>query len=220
MTCELIMGYENLKSLREMVGFEDTEAPTTSAQGISDEMAGFSIIVVEERGQLSRATRLANVLHGVSSLYDAHAHLLSLPTDALLVKAFDFLGIARAIEALKETIVSLWDRVVFFRERKMHVNIRLVAESLPVLAQISALAEQNAIAPEQAELLRRQVIDGATQLVEAGAILPETTRGGKAEIRSLVAPETRLLVAPDECSSKSPAKRQGIERRRRKGQRK
>ncbi len=192
-------GAKRLSSLHELVAPETIELPAVRVT--EGALERFSILVVEEKGQLSRPMRLVNVLQGVTAVYETHAVLLSVPVETLLVatcdsgsdKAFDFLGVASAIQALKETIFSLWDRVAFFRERKVFVSIQLIAEALPVLSEISALAERNAIGPEQAELLRRKVIEGATQLVEAGAIPPELPALGHRNIRVLAAPEPKLL---------------------------
>jgi hypothetical protein len=219
-----VRGAKGLASLQELVAPEAIEIPAPSAGQPATALERFSIIVIEDKGRLSRPARLVNVLQGVTSLYDIHAFLLSLPADTLLVaacdsgsdKAFDFLGVAKAIEALKETILSLWDRVVFFRERKLLVNVRLVAEALPVLAEISALAERKAIDPEQAEILRRQVIDGATQLVEAGAIMPELAAPTHRDFRALAVPEPKLLGAPQPTAApESPQTHQSSKRKRR-----
>ena len=195
----MVRGGKHLDSLYELVAPEVTEVP--AARVPDRTLEKFSILVIEEKGQLSRPVRLVNVLQGVAAIYETHAILLSVPAETLLVatcdsgsdKAFDFLGVANAIQALKETIFSLWDRVAFFRERKVLVSLHLIAEALPVLSEISALAERNAIGPEQAEILRRKVIDGAIQLVEAGAIPPELPALGHRDLRVLAAPEPKLL---------------------------
>ena len=192
---------KNLAAPQQLLTPARIEVPSAPTGQTAAKMERLSILIVEEKGRLSRPARLVNVLQGVASLYDTHAFLLSVPVDTLLVaacdsgsdKAFDFLGVAEAIQAIKETILSLWDRVVFFRERKLLVNVRLVAEALPVLAEISALAERKAIGPEQAEILRRQVIDGASQLIEAGGITLDLVATSHRDVRALAAPEPKLL---------------------------
>ena len=199
------LGFSQIKKLQGLLAPEEVMPPGAPPKGAGRTVEKLSILVIEEKGHLSRPARLVNVLQGVTSLYDTHALLLDLPLDSLLVaacdsgsdKAFDFLGVAKAIQAVKDTILSLWDRVVFFRERKLVVQLQLVAEALPVLAEISSLAERKAIGPEQAEILRRQVITGASQLVEAGAIMPDLTTGHLRGIRALAAPEPKLLAAPE-----------------------
>ena len=104
----------------------------------------FTILIIEDNNRLSRPIRLINVLQGITSLYEAHSSILSLPDDTLLVaacdsgsdKAFDLLGIADVIKALKDTLFSLWDRILFFRQRKLLFNVRLIAEALPVISEI------------------------------------------------------------------------------------
>lgn len=222
-----VSGAKRLNLLLGLVAPEATEVPVVRVtEGALERLL---ILVVEEKGQLSRPARLINVLQGVTAIYEAHAVLLSVPPESLLVatcdsgsdKAFDFLGVATAIQALKETIFSLWDRVAFFRERKVLISIQLVAEALPVLSEISALAERNAIGPEQAEILRRKVIEGATQLVEAGAIPPELPALGHRNIRVLASPEPKLLSTSlsgtvEETLKPQPAQEPPKRRRRKK----
>lgn len=164
-----------------------------------------SLVVLEDRGQGSKPTRLIKVLEGISALYEAHTRVLSLPADTLIVttcdsgsdKAFDFLGLAKAIQALKETILSLWDRIFSFRERKLSATLSVIGQSLPILAEISALEERKALGREEAEILRRKVVDGAVALGEAGAVIPEVTARRPEAFRALAAPEAKLLAPPD-----------------------
>lgn len=51
--------------------------------------------------------------------------------------------------------------------------------------------------PERAELLKRQVTNGATTFIQCGAIIPEIEeRATSYDPRKLMAPEPKLLSAP------------------------
>jgi hypothetical protein len=158
------------------------------------------IILPEEHSQVSTPERMATALRAATSLYDACTILTGVPRTPLRVlacdsgsdKAFDLLGIAKAIACLKEILFGIWDRLVSHRESKGVARIELVAKALPVLEQISSLADK--IGPEQAELLRRTVIEGACDFVNTGTIIPEFEERGIIDSRILLAPEPKLLA--------------------------
>lgn len=198
-------GSSGLQKLRALIGPETDYSESMAGAKAIHGLESVSLVVLEDRGQGSKPTRLIKVLEGISALYEAHTRVLSLPADTLIVttcdsgsdKAFDFLGLAKAIQALKETILSLWDRIFFFRERKLSATLSLIGQSLPILAEISALEEKKALGREEAEILRRKVVDGAVALGEAGAVIPEVTARRPEAFRALAAPEAKLLAPPD-----------------------
>lgn len=162
-----------------------------------------SVIIIEEETRFSSPARLAEVLEGVSEIYEACAILLDYSPNELSViacdsgsdKSFDFLGAAKVIECVKEIFFSLWDRIVFFRERKLSQRIELVAGALPVIEKIGNLEQENKLGREQAEILRRKILGGVGKFIEAGAIIPEIEDRTYFNPRSLMAPEPKLLVS-------------------------
>jgi len=169
-----------------------------------------SIIVIEENNRFSSPVRLIEVLQSVTSMYEACAIMLELSPDELSVvacdsgsdKSFDFLGAAKVIECVKELILSLWDRVVFFREKQLSQRIELIAGALPIIDHIGNLERDSKLGREQAEILRRKILDGVGKFIESGAIIPEIEERSHHNVRSLMAPEPKLLVSsPDEVTS-------------------
>lgn len=160
-----------------------------------------SIIVIEEKNRFSSPARLAEVLDSINLLYEVCAILANQKPESLSViacdsgsdKSFDFLGVAKVIECVKEVILSLWDRVVFFREKQLSHRIELIANALPIIDQIGSLEKDNKLGPEQAEILRRKVIDGVGKFLESGAIIPEISDRASFDPRLLMAPEQKLL---------------------------
>lgn len=164
-----------------------------------------SVLVIEEPGRFSTAERLSQVLISIGLLYEACATIEGLSPQELSVvacdsgsdKSFDLLGVAKAIDSVKDIIVSIWDRVVFFKERKMETQIELIGKSLPIIDYIGQLEQQNKLGPEEAEILRRKVTEGASKFVRCGAIIPEIEeRAASYNPRILMAPEPKLLSAP------------------------
>lgn len=166
----------------------------------------FTVLVVEENDAFSSPARLVACLEGVQELYrgcaiieDAKKQDLSvIALDSGSDKSFDFLGGARAIACLKEVILSMWDKVVFFRELKLSKRLDLVAEALPVLERLSELENNGGLSKEQAELVRRDITSGVHKLLSSGTIIPEMEHHAYYNPRFLMAPEPKLLTAGPE----------------------
>ena len=169
-----------------------------------------SVLVIEQPGRFSTPDRLSQVLISIGLLYEVCATIEGLTPQELSVvacdsgsdKSFELLGVAKAIDSAKEIIVSIWDRVVFFKERKMETQIELIAKSLPIIDHIGQLERENKLGPEEAEILRRKVTEGASKFIQCGAIIPEIEeRAASYNPRVLMAPESKLLSAPTEGPS-------------------
>ncbi|MCH7540991.1 MAG: hypothetical protein IH999_11460, partial [Proteobacteria bacterium] len=86
--------------------------------------------------------------------------------------------------------------MVFYRETQASLRIKNIAESLPVLKEISDLNANGDLGQEEAEILRRQILDSTTQFLEAGAVIPEFYEQSTYAPRQLLAPEAKLLAKP------------------------
>ena len=168
-----------------------------------------TVILVEDKGQFSAPERLVYALDSVSSLYavvatlegQSESDLAVLACDSGSDKSFDFLGLAKLMEEVRKIIISIWDRRVFHRQMHVSQCIALIADSLPVIERIHAMKQSGAIGPEQAELLKRKTIDGATRFLESGAVIPEMERESSQSPRLLMRPEPKLLTGPTERPS-------------------
>jgi hypothetical protein len=167
-------------------------------------MDTLSILLVEDEGQRSTPDRLILALQGVTEIYQAiatmegvaHSDLAVLAIDSGSDKSFDFLGLAKVMAIAKETLIAVWDRRVFHRHVHVSMCIQTIAESLPVIQHIHELKEAGALSPEQAELLKRQMISGTSKLLEVGAVTPEMEAQPASTPRGLMRPEPKLLAAP------------------------
>lgn len=173
------------------------------------------VIAVESTGSLSKPERIVAIIKGISELYAACAILESSPDNDLSLlacdsgsdKSFDFLGLAKVIECVKSIILSLWDKVVFFRERKLAARLELIAESLPVIDRINEMETTKALPPEQAEILRRNITASLGALLNSGILIPEINNHVIQDPRRLMSPEPKLLAAgpsPQETSVSTP----------------
>jgi hypothetical protein len=164
-----------------------------------------SVIIIEEEGKYSNPNRVIETLEAVQLLYESvsimqeqrnEQQMILLACDSGSDKSFDLLGIAKLVEAVKEIILSLWDRVVFFREQKIGARLELIASSLPIIEKISEMEKAGHLEREQAEILRRKVSCGAEKFINAGAIIPEIANHSSYNPRQLMAPSPKLLAMP------------------------
>lgn len=158
--------------------------PSVDAARRGDVQSGADVLtvqVIESPRRFSTPTRLATLLESVDLLYGACAALEGAEPGGLSViacdsgsdKTFELMGAAPVIAAVRAVVLSIWDRVVFYRELPAAQRYRLAAESLPMLDRLKERAQQGQMAPEQAELLRRRVVEGAGKFLVAGATIPE-----------------------------------------------
>lgn len=172
--------------------------------GTSPGAALLTVQVIEAPRRFSTPTRLATLLESLDLLYGACAVLEGAEPNGLSVvgcdsgsdKTFELMGAAPVIAAVRALLVSVWDRVVFHREVPVPERYRLAAESLPVLQRVKDAAAEGRVSPEQAELLRRRIVEGTGRFLAAGATLPELRERAYANPRTLMAPAPRLLAPP------------------------
>lgn len=172
--------------------------------GTSPGAALLTVQVIEAPRRFSTPIRLATLLESLDLLYGACAVLEGAEPNGLSVvgcdsgsdKTFELMGAAPVIAAVRALLVSVWDRVVFHREVPIPERYRLAAESLPVLQRVKDAAAEGRVSREQAELLRRRIVEGTGRFLAAGATLPELRERAYANPRTLMAPAPRLLAPP------------------------
>lgn len=170
-----------------------------------------SVLLVEREGSLSRPARIRDLIDAVEALYHVSATLQGTESGTLVFAAcdsgsepsFDFLGLARVVQGVRQTISDIWDRVVFHREAKLEARAAAIEQTLPVLVEINSRVNDGTIAPEQGELLRRALTDGVTKFLRCGAVTPDLQTRAYNDPRQLMLPERRLLTPPPESATPS-----------------
>lgn len=180
-----------------------------------------TVLIVEDNMHFSSPQRLAHVLNSITLFYEVFSILENESKSDLSVvacdsgsdKSFDFLGLSSLVEKIKEFIVTIWDLKVLHRHREMHETLNLITDSLPILERIENLKKNKAIGIEEAEILKRNVLTGVGQFLEAGATIPELNHESNHSPRELMKPEQRLLVAPvvDDINEKEESVNMGDE---------
>jgi hypothetical protein len=108
----------------------------------------------------------------------------------------------------------MWDRIILYRERKHSERVKIVAESLPLLGEITEMVNGKKLSAEQGELLKRRIIDGATKFLDTGAILPDLKEASHFEPQAPLQPTpTLLLQAPKVETPRRGPHNQGRRRR-------
>lgn len=183
------------------------QAPVTTARGESDESQEsndtelLSVLITEDERQFSSPNRLAHVLDSISDLYSVFARIDEVNENDLVVvacdsgsdKSFDFRGAVKQIEQVKDLLMALFKRAIFYKHLEARESLSLIAESLPIVEKISALEKAESIGPEDAELLRRKAISGVTSFLTAGATIKEMDGESYHDPRLLMAPKPELL---------------------------
>jgi len=186
---------------QDHVNYSDNVINELSTKSNAENKSLLTVILPEEGNEISSPERLIKVLESINLLYDAFAIIQNTSNNDLSVaaidsgsdKSFDFLGAAKLMESIKELIIGLWDRVVFFREKKLSERLDLITKSLPIIEKIIEMEQSGNISPEQAEILKRNIVTAANNFISAGAIIPELTEYSTYNPRQLMTPEPKLL---------------------------
>lgn len=165
-----------------------------------------TVVILEEARQFSSPERLSKMLSSIDTLYEVCATLEGCTGERLSVvacdsgedKSFDFVGAAPAIDRLKQLVLNLWNRVVFHRNEQLSHRLDMVSHNLPILREIDGAEDEGAVGPEQAELMRRRVLEGTKRFLESGAIIPEIEQHTQHDPRHLMRPATKMLVSPSQ----------------------
>jgi hypothetical protein len=171
----------------------------------TDDLPGHArllVVLPEEPGRRSSPARVVASLEAVTALYEALADLAGQPSSDLVLvscdagsdKLFEFAGLAPVIDAVRATLLEVWRNAIYYRDRRFDDRLDLIARGLPLLAELSAREEAGSIAKEQAELLKRKVLSGATKFIESGSSIPEMSELSLFVPREVLAPKEALLL--------------------------
>lgn len=159
------------------------------------------ILFEDENKKRSSPRRISDSLESIELLYEACARMQGVTFDDLEVvscdsgsdKLFDFVGASQVVGAVKELILSIWERVIFYRNRKLQERISLLTHSLPVLDNVTELEMNGSLSADEGELTRNAIVDGVTKFLSSGSMIKEIRERTTFDERSLMAPEPLQL---------------------------
>jgi hypothetical protein len=168
-----------------------------------------SIFLIEEKDEFSTPRRLVFLLESIEKMYSSVAEITGERDDGLVViacdsgsdKSFDFMGLASLMEQIKETLLAIWDRKIFYRQMQAQASMELIAASLPLVQQVESMSKAGSLAPEQAEIIKRKLVDGCIKFLEAGAATEDMEAVSSHSPRLLMKPQHKLLAAPQPSNS-------------------
>ena len=172
------------------------------------------IILVDEAGKLSSPDRIIEMIQSIKSIYSVIAEINNYTGDDLSIvgldsgseKSFDFLGVAKLMHELRETLNSVYGMIAFHKHNLTMKNLQIAGETLKVVEQIRNLETDGAITNEEALRLRHSLYSGIEKFASTGAYTPEM-EGNIDTPQILMRPQTRLLTGPVEALSESTTER-------------
>lgn len=176
------------------------EADVTDAlaeAGLDYEEAGLlTVLLPEGADRFTTPGRITALMKSIDGLYEVCSTITGTEAKPLHVatcdsghdKAFELIGTPSIVSALKQLIVTVWDRVVFFRSEELDARITRAVEALPMLEEIDRMAEADEIDEDQATLLRGDLKQHLSLFLQTGAMLPEMEDQNQHDPRTLLSP--------------------------------
>jgi len=163
------------------------------------------VVVLPEEGRRSTPARVVASMEAVILLYEAFADISKLPASDLVLLSFDsgadkvleFAGLPELVQKVRTTLLEIWRNAIYYRERKFAERLDLIVKALPILGELNTLEEQGQVAKEKAELLRRDILEGARNFIESGSSIPEMSDLSLYVPRQVLAPKEALLLGSE-----------------------
>jgi hypothetical protein len=163
------------------------------------------VVLPEEGERRSSPARVVASIESVMLFYEAFADIGNKPASDLVLlscdsgadKVLEFAGLPEIVLKVRTTLLEIWRNAIYYRERKFNERLDLIARALPILSEINVLEDQGQIAKEKAELLRRDILSGATKFIESGSSIPEMSDMSLYVPRQVLAPKEALLLGTE-----------------------
>lgn len=202
-----------LASLLERTG--DSSISLVSTESISGGNDYLTLILPDIEGQTSSAKRVAKAIGSIGMLYQTCADLQKIDQNQIIMiscdsgsnKVFDFKGLGSIIKEVKELILSLWDRVVFYKHLEAKAKLDTIKESLPIFEKINTLKADGTISPELALLMGRRVTEAISGFVTSSSLIPEIQAAYQTSPEKMLQSQTLLISSPEIKTESSSDKR-------------
>lgn len=199
----ILTNLPNLLSLLDR-SYQNNSLDGSNVSAKYDGLIVQTVILTDEGENFSSTDRLIYVLQAISDIYAVIAEINGDKSSVVSVvgldsgseKSFDFLGLAKFMEELRETLLSLWQNIVFHRQNTALRNFAVVGDALPILAKIKKLEDDEAIDVETSARLRERIIRSANKFADAGAVIPEMDAMSHFEPKKIMRAQPRLLAGP------------------------
>ncbi|HEY0314439.1 MAG TPA: hypothetical protein VGC56_18340 [Allosphingosinicella sp.] len=174
------------------------------AEPSASELEVQTVILADEGGDsLSAPTRLIELLASVESIYKIIATVEGMPDAKLAVvgldsgseKSFDFLGLARLMHELRETLKEVYNMVAFHRQNVTLKNLQVAGETMSVVQKIAKMEQNELIPEEEGRRLRHALYTNLEKFAATGAYTREMD-GPRQPASLVMKPQPFLLTGP------------------------
>jgi hypothetical protein len=196
----------------------------TIPQDVINEQDFDDILTIElqyEHDVNPKADTVSDVLLSTMQLYAALATVYGVPDysplrviyiDSGSSFRFDLKGLGEPIRRIKELLVEGWNLIRYRKVEDFRHNNKALLESLEGIKRVHSMHEQGIIGQEDASRLRRQILESALSLFEAGALPREVPKIEIVSNQSLLEEMQRKLLppAPDVKESEAGKQKQKV----------
>jgi hypothetical protein len=162
--------------------------------------------LTDYEGKGVEPARLSAAFSILADLQMNIARLLQVKDDRLTVKYLDsgsdfkfgVEGLKEPIEALRNLIESIWDRIRFRDQDSFERNMEAVTKGLDFMEKVKKAVDSKAVTQEEADILKTRVFKEVNDLIGLGVTLPISGEGAAVERKQLIEKRsTKLLTAGD-----------------------
>jgi hypothetical protein len=162
--------------------------------------------LTDYEGKGVEPARLSATFSILADLQMNIARLLQVQDHRLTVKYLDsgsdfkigLEGVKDAIEALRNLIESMWDRIRFRDQDSFERNMEAVTKGLEFMEKVKQAVHNNSVTQEEADILKTRVFKDVNDLIGLGVTLPIRGEGADVERKQLIEKRsTKLLTTGD-----------------------
>lgn len=165
------------------------------------------VILSDEGESFSSPDRLIDLLSSIRDIYSVTASLSGESDETLAVlridsgseKSFDFLGVARLMEQIRETLDSIYRMIAFHRQNVTMKNLEVASDGLEIVRQIEQLKGEGSLNNEDADRLKHKLFGALEVFANTGAYTPEMN-SGQLPPALVMRPTPKLLTGPNRPS--------------------
>lgn len=161
-----------------------------------------TVVLTDEGDALSTPERLVELLSSLSLIYKVIAEVSGVSENSLAVvsmdsgseKSFDFLGIAKLMHELRETLQWAYNTISFHRQNVTVKNLQVTGDTLSLVAKINRMETDGDLTNEQALRLKHGLFTGLEKFANTGAYIPEMS-DTRPQPALVMRPQQKLLTA-------------------------
>ncbi|WP_315760427.1 hypothetical protein [Sphingomonas sp. Y38-1Y] len=182
--------FSNVGKIRQTMTFlprvlslleRDYEDIKSSGGGRSDGLELQTVILTDEGDALSTPERVIELLSSISTIYQVLAKIEGVSENSIAVvgldsgseKSFDFLGVAKLMLELRETLQWVYNTIWFHKHNVTIKNLQVTGETLGVIQKISKMEADGQLDAESSARMKHGIFVGLERFANTGAYIPE-----------------------------------------------